>query len=114
MRNLLSGIAVFGLMALAAPAAATPPQEPKASLKIGDPAPPLKASRWLQGDEVRAFEPGKVYVVEFWATWCGPCIAFMPSLAELQAEYKDKGVTCIGYTARDSDNSADKAAAFVK
>src|SRR5262249_35058117 len=79
-----------------------------------DAAPTLKASRWLQGDEVRAFELDKVYVVEFWATWCGPCIAFMPGLAELQAEFKDKGVTCIGYTARDPDNTEDQVTAFVK
>ena len=89
-------------------------KKPAPALKVGDPAPALKASKWLQGDEVQAFEPGKVYVVEFWATWCGPCIAFMPSLAELQAEYKDKGVTCISYTARDPDNTADKVTAFVK
>src|SRR5262245_51976760 len=90
------------------------PDKPAPVLKVGDPAPPLKASKWLQGDEVRAFEPGKVYVVEFWATWCGPCIAFMPSLAELQAEFKDKGLTCVGYTARDPDNTEDKVTAFVK
>src|SRR5207244_3832860 len=76
--------------------------------------PPLKVSKWLQGDEVKSFEPGKVYVVEFWATWCGPCIAFMPDLADLQAQYKNKGVTVIGYTAVDPDNPEERAAAFVK
>jgi thiol-disulfide isomerase/thioredoxin len=61
-------------------------EKPAASLTGRDPAPPLKVSKWLKGEEVKRFEPGKVYVVEFWATWCGPCIAFMPHLAELQAE----------------------------
>jgi thiol-disulfide isomerase/thioredoxin len=88
--------------------------KPAVSLKVGDPAPALKASKWLQGEEVKAFEPGKVYVVEFWATWCGPCILFMPDLAELQAQYKDQGVTCIGFTAGDPDNTEEKVAAFVK
>ena len=39
------------------------------SLDIGSKAPPLSAEQWLKGEPVQAFEPGKVYVVEFWATW---------------------------------------------
>lgn len=84
------------------------------TLRVGDPAPALKASKWLQGEEVRQFEPGIVYVVEFWATWCGPCLRVMPDLAELQAQYKNQGVTCIGYTSRDPNNTEEKVAAFVK
>src|SRR5690606_10442976 len=111
MSQLLVVTAIVGLVtAIGAAGDRTPVRDTKepvksekrpASLKAGDPAPPLKASKWLQGDEVKRFEPGKVYVVEFWATWCGPCIAFMPHLAELQARYKDKGVTVIGITSRD-------------
>lgn len=97
-----------------------PPKEgkPAAPLKGGDPAPPLKVSKWLQGEAVKGFEPGKVYVVEFWATWCGPWIAFMPHLADLQEKYKDKGVTVIGFTARDvlgkPGHTEEMVAAFVK
>jgi thiol-disulfide isomerase/thioredoxin len=93
-------------------------EKPIVSLKVGDPAPPLKVTKWLQGDAVKKFEPGKVYVVEFWATWCASCIRPMPHLAELQSQYKDQGVTVIGFTCRDirgvADNTEEKVAAFVK
>lgn len=39
---------------------------------------------------------GKVVVIDFWATWCGPCIAEMPKMKQLYAEYKEKGVEFIG------------------
>jgi thiol-disulfide isomerase/thioredoxin len=93
-------------------------EKPAAALQVGDLAPALKVTRWLQGDAVTRFEPGKVYVVEFWATWCGAPIRYMPHLAELQARYKDQGVTIISFTSRDirgvPDNSEEKVAAFVK
>jgi thiol-disulfide isomerase/thioredoxin len=39
---------------------------------------------------------GKVVVVDFWATWCGPCVAEMPKMKQLYAEYKPKGVEFVG------------------
>ena len=39
---------------------------------------------------------GKVVVIDFWATWCGPCVGEMPNMKKLYAEYKDKGVEFIG------------------
>jgi len=68
-------------------------QQPK--LWVGDDAPALSISEWVKGEPVTRFEPGKIYVVEFWATWCGPCIAGMPHLSKLQEQYKDQ-VTIIG------------------
>src|SRR5262249_54008126 len=99
-------------LALFVPVAPARGQEKKASaLKVGDPAPPVKATRWLQGTPIKKFGRGQVYVIEFWATWCGPCIAFMPHLAELQARHK--GVTVIGLTAAAFRDTEEKAAAFV-
>jgi thiol-disulfide isomerase/thioredoxin len=39
---------------------------------------------------------GKIVVMDFWATWCGPCVAEMPKMKKLYAEYKDKGVEFLG------------------
>lgn len=70
--------------------------EKQVTLKAGDKAPALQVESFIKGDAVTAFEPGKTYVVEFWATWCGPCIRAFPHLSELQEEYKSSGVTFIG------------------
>ncbi len=88
--------------------------QPEAKLKAGDKAPPLTIEKWVKGGPVTSFEPGKVYVVEFWATWCGPCIASMPHLSALAREYKSKNVTIIGCTSADPNNTLDKVEAMVK
>lgn len=38
-------------------------------LKIGSPAPPLKIAKWIKGTPITGFQKGKVYVLEFWASW---------------------------------------------
>ncbi|SHM61399.1 Thioredoxin [Chitinophaga jiangningensis] len=66
-----------------------------AKLTIGDTAPALKYAKWIKGEPVKSFEGDHLYVLEFWATWCGPCKAAMPHITKLQQEYKGK-VTFIG------------------
>ncbi|HUR26998.1 MAG TPA: redoxin family protein [Planctomycetota bacterium] len=84
------------------------------SLVVGKPAPALTIDKWVKGAPVASFEKNKTYVVEFWATWCGPCIAGMPHLSTLQREYKDKGVTIIGVTSLDKNNPLTAVEAMVK
>jgi thiol-disulfide isomerase/thioredoxin len=58
--------------------------------KLGDQAPPLRVGDWIKGSPVKALEKGKMYVLDFWGTWCGPCIAAMPHLTALARKYKQK------------------------
>src|SRR3954469_24173342 len=99
-------LASFGTFAAAAQEPAT-----KSALKVGDTAPAIKG-KWLKGEPVKSFEPGKIYVVEFWATWCGPCIVAMPQLSALQAKYEDQGVIVIGQDAQEDEPA--KAERFVR
>lgn len=76
------------------------------TLTIGSAAPELQVEHWVQDGggkfkPITKFEPGKVYVVEFWATWCGPCVASMPHLAALQTELADQGVQIISISDED-------------
>jgi thiol-disulfide isomerase/thioredoxin len=81
---------------------------PAAELTIGSPAPAIDIEHWVQDGEgkykpVTEFKKDKVYVVEFWATWCGPCIMSMPHIAQLQADYADKDVQVISISDEDLD-----------
>jgi thiol-disulfide isomerase/thioredoxin len=78
-------------------------------LTIGDEAPAVDITHWLKGDKVDTFEPGKIYVLEFWATWCSPCKASIPHISELQEQYRDYDVTFIGV----SDEEVQKVVAFL-
>lgn len=83
-----------------------------ADLKVGDPAPKLQTGKWVQGEPVKNFSKDKAYIVEFWATWCGPCKASIPHVNELYQKYKDKGLMVIGQNCWEKDES--QVAAFVK
>ncbi len=83
------------------------------TLKIGDTAPALAELTWLQGTPVTKYEPGRVYVVEFWATWCPPCLKAIPHLSALQKQYADK-LTIISVNAEGPRGTADTIYNFMK
>lgn len=58
-------------------------------LNVGDAAPKLQVKEFVKGEPVKQFDKDKIYVVEFWATWCPPCRATIPHLTELQKKHKD-------------------------
>ncbi len=75
-------------------------------LTIGSDAPPLDVEHWVQDGNgkfkpVTKFAAGKVYIVEFWATWCGPCVASMPHLVETQKKYAEKNVQIVSISDED-------------
>jgi thiol-disulfide isomerase/thioredoxin len=57
---------------------------------------------------------GKVVVVNFWATWCGPCRREIPELVNLHKEFQSRGVEVIGLTSEDPGASAEKVRKFIQ
>lgn len=96
-----------------------------ATLNVGDPAPSIALGEWVRGGSaggfgadgvqtgsdahlMAGFAPGKVYVLEFWASWCGPCLASMPRTSRLQAKHggmtDDAPLVIIGISAVSEGN----------
>ena len=98
------------LLVTFAPAwAATTPGS--ASPIVGQRAPALLA-RTFGGDKIDLAElRGKLVVLNFWASWCGPCRSEMPALDALYREYRSRGVVVIGLSADDSHDRKDALAA---
>jgi len=104
-------LAISSAVAQTPTAPVKPDPAPQAkALHIGDKAPALDIAHWVKGEKVTSFDTGKIYVVEFWATWCGPCKASMPHLSETQAKYEDYGVTLVSI----SDENLEKVSTFLK
>ncbi|MCH8252821.1 MAG: redoxin family protein [Planctomycetes bacterium] len=105
------GIVCFAMVVACSLAASARAHE----LHIGDAAPSLDVTKWVKGApvDVEATKDKGVVVVEFWATWCGPCVAAIPHLTELQQRFRDKGVTFVAVTKFDEGNTLQMVEEFV-
>jgi thiol-disulfide isomerase/thioredoxin len=83
----------------------------RAAAGLGDPAAPLDVAEWVKGQAVDLanVKGKKIVVVEFWATWCGPCRVSIPHLTDLQKKFGERGVVVVGV----SDEDAAKVRPFV-
>jgi thiol-disulfide isomerase/thioredoxin len=86
----------------------------QAALNVGDKAPELRVTDWVKGSPVELGK-GKPVVVEFWATWCGPCRQTIPHLTEMAKKYSGQ-VDFVGVSIWESQpgDYKTKVPAFVK
>ena len=105
MRNLCRTICLSALLSVAAIASATTVE---GNIGPGSKAPELSIKKWLKGEKIERLAPNKTYVVEFWATWCGPCIQAMPHVTELAKKNPDVIFLGVGIWEDDVDQVLEK------
>ena len=71
-------------------------------VRIGQLAPKLIFGRMIQG-QFDSVSSGKPLLLEFWATWCGPCVANIPHLNQLAEQFEPRGVEFVSITSEDAN-----------
>lgn len=89
-------LSVFLLWAL------NPPPQTLAVLGPGSVAPPLSFRTWIKGEPIKRLDNEKIYLLEFWATWCGPCHEAIPELTKISRELPS--VQVIGVAVLEPNN----------
>lgn len=69
---------------------------------VGRPARPLQVEGWIGEAQDIAQLKGRIALIDFWAVWCGPCIAAIPHTNEIAERYKPRGVTVFGVCGSDT------------
>jgi peroxiredoxin len=75
---------------------------------VGQPAPDFTLKSLDGGDISLSSYKGKVVLINFWATWCGPCKDEMPSMNRLYLKYKNKGLVVLAVSTDDSGESVER------